>query len=609
VTSQVEAKPSGKTELRRTVPFLQAQGTGKYLFAVDNLSLANGNAPSTELLRLISRSLDLASIQSDFEAGLAEVIVEEQYDVCLNHVFSHPFWELLREGLGHKQLYAYMLETRHYLYAAVSRMSPGAASCSRDPRLTKILTDHVIEEADHAKYFEAALAEVGVSPQIVAVTRPLPTTLEWIHLMRSLASRDSLAGALCSGLMEYSAVDRELVVNWHSMLVSAELLPPGAAEAMLDHIRLDMELEHGNNWREALRAAAPIGAKRLTDALNAVCAVAEMMVRWLDSILVGTTGLLAMSPEIMVDPGSHEAASVDVVFNGCPVWPAEVYHAVSHGTATEKVDAVVAWAYTLGVRDFGSDPPVIFDHASALARRLARSPVQVSTVAGLLDQIRPWLRAIDGHGLWQTMLDEPSIHLVEGWILENYFYLAAAPHHVGAALAACPDDAVRSHLLHHFEEEAYHSEILASGLQETSCVIDVRACRPLPTTISFVGFLESLAASNWIAYCIALGYLQLTLDPRASRHGEFYESIVKGCPETRPLVNAMRAHDLIDQELEHEADMFGLLNSLISRWQVDGATLQQAAMVAPLAWGFLDGIRQHYSRGEMSIAQRIGWHA
>ena len=555
---------------------------------------------SDELGARLAKLLDLSSIAAHFDAAVAAEIVGEQLEACLDHVFSHPIWSRFRDGDAAQVANAYLLETHHYLAAAPSRMAPGAAGAGLDRPALPLLAEHVVEEIGHEGFFARALGAIGCDPDAVRHARPLPATTEWIHLMRSVASRGPIAAAICSGLLESSALDRDNVRQWHDLLVERGILPPTAVEAILGHLNVDEELGHGENWREVLRKESPIATRELADALNAAATVAEMIVRWLDALTDGDSGHV---PGFLRTP-LPESDVLDPTFAGLPVWPATVLARISHaGDLPDGATRALAAAYHLPDSSARDLPELV---AAADLRTLAHEAFDPSSAAGLESTARTWLSAIEGHQLWSAMQSADAGPLVTGWLLENYWYLRASPQHVCAAISACTDPSVRAILVAHLAEEADHHEILSRGLREGGLPLNPEKTRPLPTTVAFVGALSDMGRTDWRAYCLALVFLQLSLssDPR---HEQFYAEVVRRTPQAAPLTAAMRRHDRIDDGLGHEDQMQRLLQSVVDApGGIAPLSVYRAAVVPQLAWGFLDGIVQHY-RGKATLIQRVAW--
>jgi pyrroloquinoline quinone (PQQ) biosynthesis protein C len=592
--------------LRRSAPFLLPEnGQGQASYLIDTLAVVPEAHAESPLLSRVADSLDLSSAAAEFPSEVAIEIVSDQYEACMDFMYSHPVWERFRSGTGQRAVLAYLMESRHYLHAAASRMAPGPG-IARNVECARVLAEHVVEEADHAIFFENGLAELGCDRATIRASRPSPVTLEWIHLMRAMAYEDPLVAGVCSGLMESTAADKPVILGWHEMVVANGLLPQNSVDAIFEHIRLDMELGHGGNWREVIEALSPIPCRRLHAALNGACSVAEMLHRWfgaLESSLSAEAAALAM--EIQATAPGPPLDVIDPAFSGVPVWPAEVFNQVTYG-ASEPVGArlaiALAYHYDDRLTDDAHGP-----YAEAVRSIQRPAGLQEADDSELSAIARSWLRAVEGHRLWEELCEEPTVGLVYGWLLENCHYLASAVGHVSSAVAACPDSEIRALLVKHLKDEAEHSEILRAGLAATYPSLRSEASRPLPTTTAFLGCLRDLAASDWKAYCLALGFLQFTLSPGDTRHAGFYQAVLAKCPEARPLVDAMKHHDVVDIAGDHETDISGILGLLEQRHAVDQTNIARAAVIPQLAWSFLDGIRTHYVHGLVAVMQRVGW--
>jgi pyrroloquinoline quinone (PQQ) biosynthesis protein C len=585
--------------LRGTVPFLRTE-TGGASFVVDTLALDPARAPVAATLTLLGRGLDISSAAASLPGEVAEELVREQLEACLDHVFSHSFWSELRGGRGRAGLLAFLLETRQYLAAAASRMSSGVAFAPADSPGVRLLAEHVVEEADHDRFFEDALAEIGCSRDIVRAARPLPTTVEWIYLMRALGSTGPLASAIASGVLESSAVDRDTVRGWHRMLVERSFLPAGAVEAMLGHVAVDDELGHGANWTTYIAGQAPLLTRELAVALNGAAAVAEMIYRWLTTLAEGLSGDLVDRLASPTDGTNAGGARRDATFSGTPVWPAPVLDRLTRGPRQGgDVDVIVGSSYHLGWAPW----PHLTEAVSAVTDLSADG--LGNATADLAGHIRTWLRSVDGHRLWADMAVADGPGLAEGWLLENSHYLASSPLHVSAAIFACPEPEVRRHLLEHLREEAGHAEILRQALVG-HLPVPVERCRPLPTTLALTGYLRELALTDWRAYCLAIAYLQFSYDRADDRHAGFYQAVTARRESARELMAAMQHHDGIDGDLDHPAKLQDLIEQ-VSRGGMPADSIARASLVAQLAWGFLDGIWDHYRHGPVALAQRLGW--
>lgn len=597
--------------LRRTTPFLLGSAADPALL------LDRAEIPGTaaeELLDRISPTLVTGGEAGTLTAEEAQALVLGQYEACLEFVYSHPAWSAVRAGEAAGFLHAYLLENRHYLAAAPFRMATGVGGGPRPDALNELQARHVVEEADHDTYFENGLAALGCDRALVRAARPWPATVEWIHLMRTVAETGPLPAALCSGLLEFTAGNRASVAGWHEHVAASGQVTAEAMDAIFEHVKTDLGLGHGSNWKEALEAAAVVTARDLADALNEITLVAEAIVRWLDSLHEGLSGdLVGVMPELTPDARTAPAP-LGGEADGLPVWPAEVLHLAAHGdpglTPGMRAAVAVAYAYQEGVLTGAS---AVEEAAARLAGPYRHRPVDGGGAA-LEKLVGEWMRTIDGHRLWTEMTERPTLPLVYGWLVENHHYVAAIWQHCGAGIAACPDPRMRLHLVHHLEEEFEHGAMFREGIDKARGSgfggLDVAHMRPLSTTRAFTGALRGLAQRDWKAYVLAVAYLQLTLradgNGPADRHVSFYRAVTERLPEARPLLDVMRRHDAEDTDLGHAHDVREMLD-LLAEHPIGPDTIASAALVPQLTWSFLDGIRAHYAHGTAAVIQRVGW--
>ena len=592
--------------LRLTVPFIVSDQEGAAAFALDTVRWPSTDRPSPEALNRVTRSLELGGVADAFPEEIAAELIEGQIEACLDLVFGHPIWERFRHGEGADVLLAYLVETRHYLFAAASRMSGGPAFASRDGTAVRMLAEHVVEEAGHDQFFENALLLLGCSRDVIRNLRPGPVTVEWVQLMRTVSTQGPVVAAVCSGLLESSATDRDLVRGWHEMVASNGLLDRSVVDAILEHVAIDDDLGHGANWRHVIAAEAPIPSTVMAESLNAVAGVAEMILRWLDSLEHGSAAaLVSVLPSVTTGPPDER---IDRLHDGLPVWPAAALDRVAFGGDDGLPQAALAVAFGLDRRlDVSTNTDVEVARIASILTDLSVDVPESLDVDSAETMLHEWLRTIDGHRLWETMTQAGGEPVVRGWLRENHAYLLASPRHVAPAIRSCPDPVIRAILLEHLEEEMDHAALIEKVFDSPADGTALDRGRPLPTTTLFIGYLRDLALSDWRAYCLALTYLQWSFTAGDDRHPRFYEAVGALGGDAGRMVEAMREHDAIDQALGHADDSRALLEALFARHPVTHEDVARAAYVAQLAWSFLDGIRWHYAKGPSAEAQRVGW--
>lgn len=608
--------------LNRSVPFL-VHGVesndvrcllDRFEFSIDELSV------TPALTEKSRRSLDVSELGEIIPPETMKGILSEQFSAASEYVYGHPIWQSMREG-SVESLRAYLLETRHYLAAAASRMSPSIGQGIGLSPLVLLLSRHFLEEWDHAKFFGRALELVGCDPAFSSLARPLPATLEWIHATRAIGFKSGLSAAVCSGFMEYSSTETEAVRSWHAMLVESGLLSEAANAAIFEHVETDLEFGHSDNWHHAVEVVGPLTAVAAAELLNDVSTIAEAIYRWLSALRDGCASSIVLSIQVMTEQGVTLApVEADVpevaAFRGLPVWPSSVLSAVNGTSSVRGAGRVIlSAAYAFGehrarLSTFDNEfPKKIAWAVSSLAPDVAdvkRDVLSLSLLAA------SWLRAIDGHDLWRMMVEEPTDGLIGGYMLENYHYLASASRHIGAAISACPDATLRRQLILHFEDELEHCSIIKSKIEKELGICDINILRPLPTTVSFVGYLETIGRIDWKAYIIISAFLQSSLtECRVDRrNSSFYEAVMSRCSkQAAATLCSLWQHDEIDAELGHDDRPSERLAALLKVGDVPTDSINQAAVAPTLAWGFLDGILQHYRHGLGAVTQRLGWTA
>jgi pyrroloquinoline quinone (PQQ) biosynthesis protein C len=621
-------KPYLRTEVNRANPFLAHTRDGSSsVILLDRFELPMADIPSS-LWTKIEASLDVGFLGPVIEPDVMIVLMSEQYAAASEFVYGHPVWGRIRSG-DRNALHAYLLETRHYLAAASARMSPSIARQIGLGPVNLLLSRHLLEEWDHAKFFADALQAIGCRRDLLPAVRPLPATMEWLHATRTLAYGSGLNAAMCSGFMEYSSTEADAVAGWHDMLVSSGLLLPEANRAILRHVDTDVAFGHADNWKHVLTARGPLVPDEAAGALNAVATLAEAIYRWLSSLDRGLSasivaGLQLLEEDRVEAAGSGSARTSEAqtetagpqdievaIYDGLPVWPAPVLSLVSWGDEglTDAAAIITGLTYALGSLPADEPSPLQSAVRTNAARLVGSGAVQRDTVQGLEAEATGWLRAIDGHELWSAMVEDSSDELIVGYVLENYHYLASATCHIGAAIASSTSAAVRRQLIAHLEDELTHCTMLEKTLLQCGGVERPSAMRPLPTTVAFVGFLENLGHQDWKAYLAVSTFLQKSLSEcrPTSRHTQFYSAIADRSPTGAALLRALWEHDEIDEGLGHDDRPAQRLAELLRYGPLPEDSLRHAAVGPGLAWGFLDGILQHYRTGPGSVRQRVAW--
>jgi hypothetical protein len=431
-----------------------------------------------------------------------------------------------------------------------------------------------------------------------------------------------LNAAICSGFMEFSSTETHAVRSWHAMLVEKGFLPADANNAILGHLETDLDFDHADNWRRAIRLHGTISGSVAAEILNDVATIAEMIYRWLSALNSGASastvyGMQALTELGLLTKAPKNHCHLDVLsFEGLPVWSSALMSQMNSadGTANEPAKIVAALAYAFGHR---LSEPKSTDHPLACivgrtAQQLGSMEIEdLRSANSLAAAVKSWLRSIDGHSLWDRMIKPSSDGMVIGYVLENYHYLASATRHISAAISSCTYTAIRLQLIEHLQDELEHCGILREKLASIGGINSPELMRPLSTTIAFVGYLETLATQDWKAYIVVSAFLQASLAEcrHDRRNALFYQSVIENNPTAGELLNTIWSHDEIDAELDHDAKPLLRLSELVRSEPLSRDSLHHAALAPALAWSFLDGIAQHYSGGRGAVIQRSGWRS
>ncbi|HET9057098.1 MAG TPA: hypothetical protein VFN30_09665, partial [Chitinophagaceae bacterium] len=481
--------------LEYTVPFFLKNDSNEEHLNIDKVNVSNQNKIDRNLFSLIRSKISLDDYGNTIPSEVAKELIDNQYKVCLNYIYSNSIWEKLRTNNAIEILLGYIIETRHYLLAASSRMSSGLAYSWHTTPMSFILTEHLIEEADHAVFFENALINLGCNINIIKSLKPSPITYEWIFLMRSISSRNPIVSAVCSGLMESSARDRNAVKGWHKLLIEKEILRPKTVEKFYEHVELDIKLGHGSCWEEVLMSNSFITSELLKEALNSITIVAEMLDRWFTSLEYGLSGItIQLAGKINQNKKGKNTPTVDSYFNGNPVFSSTVLHQVSHerNVLNDAVSKIIGYKYFVQSPAISKSSEIQNIINSANSINLKELSVNISEFKKqkpLINSIKDWLISVDGHLLWNEMLENPSENLAFGFILENYHYINSSIAHTSAVIYSCPIEDLRNDFIKHLHEEENHGEILLKSLRSfENDFFKIENLRPLPTTLAFIGF-------------------------------------------------------------------------------------------------------------------------
>jgi pyrroloquinoline quinone (PQQ) biosynthesis protein C len=165
----------------------------------------------------------------------------------LRDIFAQPFWTRVRSGEASDALIlGWGLEFYHYVEAANEHMALGVAHCHLDPRARQWMSQHYVEEYDHAGIFLDGLVACGYDREEITEARPLPSTRGLINYLNELAMEDTLAYLGTYAVMHAPSEtgNQEMLTAFYRQLGETYPNASGLINAFQKHALIDTELEH-----------------------------------------------------------------------------------------------------------------------------------------------------------------------------------------------------------------------------------------------------------------------------------------------------------------------------------------------------------------------------
>jgi hypothetical protein len=205
-------------------------------------------------------------------------------DGWLRDAFSHPFWERMRSGAGSKRLFAgWLFELYHYTKNA-NRHMPLSCAYAELKGVKTLRAKHYAEEWNHYHYFAKSLAALGYGREAVAVSEPLPMTLEMSNFMRQAARDDVLAYSVCSAVLEGTTIGDENFRGYYDRCAELYAVPIAAIQPIYDHLDLDKKYQHSDLFLDILRHVPVIEPGRVEKILGYGRQLCEHIWLWTDEI-------------------------------------------------------------------------------------------------------------------------------------------------------------------------------------------------------------------------------------------------------------------------------------------------------------------------------------
>jgi ABC-type amino acid transport substrate-binding protein len=140
------------------------------------------------------------------------------------------------------------------------------------------------EEWNHFHFFSKAAAAMGLSPDAVRDSSPLPMTMEMSDFMRQAARTDMLCYAVCSAVLEGTTTDGRAFNPFYEAVQERYGVPEAAVKPIYDHLELDAKYQHANLFKEICEHEGSLSAARAARVLDFGHQMVEHIWLWTDNI-------------------------------------------------------------------------------------------------------------------------------------------------------------------------------------------------------------------------------------------------------------------------------------------------------------------------------------
>ncbi|WP_029032256.1 hypothetical protein [Salinarimonas rosea] len=236
---------------------------------------------------------------------------------------------------------------------------------------------------------------------------------------------------------------------------------------------------------------------------------------------------------------------------------------------------------------------------------LTPEPGEYETISGaeFSEYLKQSFRALNdemfSHELWQKLAaGKASATLVDGWLIETFFFIKGANARLPNAIANCTHHGIRNTLLHHYLEEWDHYGFFKESLELRGLDFDrIEARGPLPATKAVMLMARKAGRENSLGYLACSGLLEST-GSDSSKAREFYGAIAahydaRGTGFVAPMLE----HIDLDEEFEHGDLMAEALGTIerLSRREADEVVNTLREFKETLVQWF-DEIVEYYGR-------------
>lgn len=586
--------------LKKTVPFISHSTIrdGSTIILVDDFEISLEKQTTPRILRKLSNNIVLDRDQI-VSAALAVTLLTEQIECCLEFIYSSKYWTELRKMESRASAGVFVSEFFHFVRASTFHMGAAQSDLLSASTILEHIATHTIEEDGHEHFYLNALKALGLSEATAYSIRPLPTSLELIYVVRTLAQMDPLSALACAAFMEGTSTNPKSVKMWHDMMSSSGRLPSESTRSIFQHLVEDDQFGHSESWKSTVLKERFIAPQPLCDALNSITILAEMIKRWFDSLLTGESrigleiGAKKSDRQTLAKLTTPLSFSLHEYFR--PIVHPKVLDQVVYGRTKELADSSEISNY------FFPDQAETMS-VTSLSGSTQQPQKEKDTEhqpKALTKKLRNWSIAYREHRLWDEMLfPAHSLGLEIGLANELHFLCRSLNRSIGFAASATVRNDFRSGLLKNWNVLRQLESDLANYF-EYRTGIKITHNRPLPSTIALCGAMADLSQIDGRSFSIALMHLDGLIKDICSS---------LDLPESSHPLSKTKFESLFVRIKQIANDGFCDACMLNVCEEISDDTVSNCESVVFFTWTFLDGVRSYYRVGPMASLSRVGWH-
>jgi hypothetical protein len=200
--------------------------------------------------------------------------IRRMADRLYEQVIDEAFYRaMLDETITRDQLIGYALEYYHLVRMSPRLLAPALAK-EEPGRTAELLQDFFAAELHHDKILESALSTVGITPEQLRESQPLPMTLGLCVGIGAYAAQNPLTFKAVLYLFEESSPDFN---DAFAVAARRAGLPDGFIQPILSHADINSEGEHGDISAQLLAEVPVVGPEEQHTLRKHVAIMVETM--------------------------------------------------------------------------------------------------------------------------------------------------------------------------------------------------------------------------------------------------------------------------------------------------------------------------------------------